>query len=90
MGKRQNRAYLSSYWVLLTHLLKWHFQRDRRSRSWAVTILRERVNIRRRESKRGGLQTMSAERLSKIYERARREAARETELHLSVFPAECP
>ena len=42
MGKRDYRALGSRMEVLLTHLLKWRYQIERRSRSWAGTIHTQR------------------------------------------------
>lgn len=90
MGRRQQRAHRASYCLLLAHLLKWQFQPSRRSRSWAVTIARERLNILERESESQGLQRMAGDYLGWAYAVACRVAAREAGLPLATFPAECP
>ena len=46
LGNEQASALRSSYRILLLHLLKWRYQPKRRTRSWAGTIVRERVNAR--------------------------------------------
>jgi len=38
MGKRDYRGLSSRVTVLLTHLLKWRYQDDRRSRNWRSMI----------------------------------------------------
>lgn len=45
MGKRDFIEAKSRLRVLLTHLLKWRFQRAKRSRSWAATIFTQRHEI---------------------------------------------
>ena len=90
VAKRQQRAHLASYRVLLAHLLKWQMQPERRSRSWAATIFRERSTIMEREVTSKGFWQMAANHLELVYFSARRQAARETGLPLSAFPATCP
>src|SRR5690242_12733400 len=80
MGREQRHALASSYRLLIAHLLKWQFQPQRRSRSWAVTITRERANIEERESDNRSLAENAAEIVSAAYPRAVREAMRDTGL----------
>lgn len=90
MGKRHRRAYLSSYTVLVVHLLKWQFQPTRRSRSWSNTIERERAKIEVYEASLGGENRMNTAELERVYPRAVRDAVGETNLPLSTFPETCP
>ncbi|MGA0532374.1 DUF29 domain-containing protein [Hansschlegelia sp. KR7-227] len=90
MGRERRRALQSSYRVLILHLLKWRHQPTHRSRSWAVTIVRERGDIEDLEDENPSLAAEASVLVTKAYRRARREAAAETELPLKSFPAECP
>ncbi|WAJ27716.1 DUF29 domain-containing protein [Antarcticirhabdus aurantiaca] len=90
MGNEQRHALESSYRVLIFHLLKWQFQPKRRSRSWLLTITRERENIRRREKRNPSLYAKADEIAADIYPAARKEAAIETGLATATFPTECP
>lgn len=90
MGSEQRHALETSYRLLLSHLLKWQFQPERRSTSWEVTILRERANIERREKRSPSLKADAAAIVFDVYRLAVREAAVETELSRAAFPAECP
>ena len=45
LSKRERDALLSSIRLILHHLLKWDYQLEKRSRSWQITIERERKNI---------------------------------------------
>lgn len=90
MAKTARRGLESSYRLVISHLLKWTHQRDHRSRSWRTTIVRERGNIERDEEESPSLAYDVQRNLDKIYRRARREAASETDLPLETFPAECP
>lgn len=90
LGSEQANALRSFYRVLLIHLLKWRYQPGRRSRSWVVTIIRERGNAAERLANNPGLAQHRRRLFEEAYRRARKEAAGETGLPLSVFPAECP
>ncbi len=48
VGKSEQRELASRMAVLLAHLIKWHFQSERRGRSWRVTIRTQRNSIERR------------------------------------------
>lgn len=90
MGRSQWRAFESHYRVLLVHLLKWEYQPDRRTRSWLVTIGRERAEIEADEQDNRSFRNAAPEILRKVYPRARIEASTETGLAKSVFPEDCP
>ena len=45
LARGEARELPSRYATLLSHLLKWEFQPERRSHSWAATIARERDAI---------------------------------------------
>ncbi|KQQ81232.1 DUF29 domain-containing protein [Aureimonas sp. Leaf324] len=90
MGSEQRHALESSYRLLIFHLLKWQFQVERRSRSWQLTILRERSNIARREKRNPSLAAKASEIVADIYGDARREASVETGFDRNTFPQVCP
>jgi ribosomal protein L29 len=48
VGKSEQRELASRMAALLTHLLKWQFQRERRGASWETTIRTQRNSIARR------------------------------------------
>ena len=45
LSKRERDKLLSSIRLIIHHLLKWDYQPHKRSRSWQITIKRERNNI---------------------------------------------
>jgi hypothetical protein len=47
LSKRERDKLRSSLELVIMHLLKWVYQPQKRSRSWQVTIGRERLNIAR-------------------------------------------
>lgn len=90
MGSEKLHALESSYRLLIAHLLKWKFQPSKRSTSWKVTIGRERDNIQSREADSKALARQARPIVERVFKRSVREAADETGLPKSAFPAECP
>ena len=87
MALRDRREVFSRLAVLLTHILKWRRQPDRRSTSWAKTILEQRSELRQ-IFESGTLRNHAEAVLTKAYADARRRAAVETGLPLNIFPIE--
>jgi hypothetical protein len=88
MAKRDKREVLSRLSVLIAHLLKWEFQADQRSKSWEATIALQRQELH--ELLEGQtLRSYAAETLTKAYNRGLQQAAIDTGLAESAFPAEC-
>jgi hypothetical protein len=90
MAASVRRALESSYRVLLMHLLKWEFQPERRTRSWLLTIERERGNILDFETDNKSLRNDAPLLIRSAYRRARNEAAKATGLKKVHFPEDCP
>ncbi len=92
MGKSRRRALESRLEVLLTHLLKWQAQPERRavSPSWRATIKTQRSRINRLLREAPSLRNALTEDLAEAYEDAVTWAAAETGLPEDSFPASCP
>jgi hypothetical protein len=90
MGSEQRHALRSSYRLVIAHLLKWQFQSERRTRSWEVTIARERTNISDREKDNKTLRNDAQNIADEAYRGAVLEASKETGLPRDTFPADCP
>ena len=90
MARAEARELRSRYTTLLSHLLKWEFQPERRSHSWAATIARERDAILDHLDENPGLKPRQAELFAKAYRGARADAAAETNMPLTGFPTACP
>jgi hypothetical protein len=88
MARRDRREVYSRLVVLLTHLLKWEHQPEKRSGSWRGTILTQRRELRLLLES-GTLRNHAVETLPKAYQEAREQAAAETELPVETFPVEC-
>lgn len=92
LGRSEQREVGSYFQVLVMHLLKWEYQPDNRSRSWETTIVNCRDQIQDCLEDMPSLNRnfQDAAWLEKYYRRARREAAKETELPIDRFPEICP
>ena len=90
VGKTEARELESRYTILLTHLLKWRFQPDLRSRSWEITIRVQRVSITRHLDENPGLKPRRDELLGAAYQVARLQAVGETDLPEATFPESNP
>jgi hypothetical protein len=89
LGREQFNKLESALRVLLTHILKWDHQPARRSRSWALSIDAQRIEVEDVLSDNPGLKPRIAEAIARGYRRARIEAAKETGLEESEFPETC-
>lgn len=88
LSKRERDSLLSSIRLIIHHLLKWDYQPQLRSRSWLVTVQRERSNISDYLADSPSLKKyMTDEHLNKIYKKARLDAIAETGLDM---PDVCP
>lgn len=89
LGKSERRAIASQLTRLLLHLLKWQYQPQRRSDSWldSITDARTQIALAIEDSPR--LNDYPAEQLEASYQRARRQAAKQTDIELSLFPSTC-
>jgi hypothetical protein len=90
LGKGERRGIASQLTRLLLHLLKWQYQPQRRSDSWLDSITDARTQIELAMEDSPSLRSYPAERLEESYHRARRQAAKQTSMEISVFPEVCP
>ena len=90
LGREQFNKLASALRVLLLHILKWDHQPDLRSRSWAVSIASQRIEIEDVLEDNPGLQPRIPEAIARAYRQARTLAARETGLPEEAFPETCP
>jgi hypothetical protein len=90
LGREQFNKLESALRVLLTHILKWDHQPERRSRSWLLSIEAQRVELENVLTDNPGLKPRLAEAIARGYRRARIEAAKETGIETGGFPETCP
>ena len=89
MARRDRREVVSRLTVLLTHLIKWEHQVERRGGPWESTILHQRHELQDLLDSRV-LQSHGQEMLPTASVRAVKQAALEIGTDTSMFPAECP
>lgn len=89
MAKRDRREVFSRLVVLLSHLLKWEYQPERRSGSWLATILEQQRELRQLLES-GTLRNHAMGVFGDAYAEARKQAAAESELPRGAFPSKCP
>jgi hypothetical protein len=90
LGKSERRGITSQLTRLLLHLLKWQYQPQRRSDSWLDSITDARTQIELAIEDSPSLRSYPAEQVEASYQRARRQAARQTGIEITVFPEVCP
>ncbi|WP_041566429.1 DUF29 domain-containing protein [Nostoc punctiforme] len=90
LGRRERQELRNRLGVLLGHLLKWHFQPEKRSNSWLSTIREQRVQIKLLLQDSPSLKPYLDEVFLTIYELGLALAIRETDLGEQVFPEICP
>lgn len=89
LGKEQRHAIQSHLRILVLHLLKVVYQRQRRL-SWLRSLRNARVEIEARLTVSPSLRQQLPDMLAWAYTRARKAAAEETRLPLATFPDACP
>jgi hypothetical protein len=90
LRKSERKAVRSQLRRLMSHLLKWQYQPQRRSDSWQATIVDARRLLADDLEDNGSLARELPSLADWAYARARREAAKDTGLPLGTFPEACP
>lgn len=90
LGAEQFNKLESALRVLLLHILKWDHQPERRSRSWALSIRDQRLELQDVIADNPGLKPRIGEAMTRAYRRARIQAAKETTLNETLFADTCP
>jgi hypothetical protein len=90
LARQEANELKGRYEALLTRLLRWGFQPEQRSHSWAGMIRRERHKTADHLAENPGLTPRCAELFGKAYKSARADAAIEANLPVGRFPAACP
>jgi hypothetical protein len=90
LGKSQASELDSRYTELLSHLLKWVYQPERRSGSWRGTITEQRIRLGRLLRQSPGLKAKQSRTFREAYADARKLAAAETGIDIATFPERSP
>lgn len=89
MGKRERRGLESNLTVLILHLLKWQHQPNRRTGSWAGSIVEHRRRILKALKDSPSLEPYLVSVFAEAYQEAVEQAAAETMLSTETFPNVC-
>lgn len=90
MGRSQRRVVKSALIIILSHLLKYRYQPNRRSNSWRATIREHRRRVRDELADSPSLRPYTERILDNCYQDTREAAADESGLPIVTFPAACP
>jgi hypothetical protein len=90
MARKDKRALESNLEQILMHLLKWQYQKDKRTNSWRYTIIEHRDHLEVAFRDSPSLKRYFNEVLEKCYQKARRFASEETGLDIKTFPVDLP
>jgi len=92
LGRSEQRELGSYLQVLLMHMLKSQYQPERRTKSWDNTLSNCRDKIQDCLEDTPSLQRFLKDRewVEKHYRRACRDAAKEMNKSVEIFPTECP
>ena len=90
MGRGEKRELVNRLTVLMLHLLKWKHQPRMRGASWEASIKIQRLRLIDHLNDNPSLKSKPAEAVVAAYRVAVVEAAAETGLAESDFPAACP
>jgi hypothetical protein len=90
LGRTQQQQLQNRLAVLLQHMLKWEYQPERRSPSWAATMKEQRRRVNRLLAQNPSLKAELAATITEAYATAVTFAVVETGILEEDFPAECP
>jgi len=90
MGRSEKRSLKSSLSLLLMHLLKWHFQPQRRSKSWIFSIREQQRMVCKVLKENPSLKHTLPEVFADAYADALFMAEHDTKTSRYEFPQQCP
>ena len=90
LGQREARLWFAHLARLLLHLLKWHYQPNRRCREWLVAMHDDRLEMAELCERSPSLGAHLGARLDAAYRRARHAASVDTGLAETGLPIQCP
>ena len=90
MGKRDKKALESNLEHILMHLLKWQYQKNKRSNSWRYSIIEHRNRLKKDFRDSPSLKPYFDDVLEDCYQTAREFASEQTGLDIKTFPIDIP
>jgi len=89
LARRDKREVINRLSILITHLLKWQVQVERRSRNWRSTIFEQRSRLLRVLEDSPSLAIQLDEFIATAWPAAVRKAVDQMQLLQNPFPADC-
>lgn len=89
LGRSEKRTLQSFLEILLMHMLKEKYQKEKTSKSWLLSIKNSRLKVKRVLKDNPSLKTKLPQIINESYESARLDAAQETGLPEKTFPKKC-
>jgi hypothetical protein len=90
LGKQQRQELRNRLGILIGHLLKWHYQPEKQSKSWRVTIRGQRREIKYLLLQNPSLKPYLDEAILLGYAQGIDLVVQETDLDDRDLPKECP
>ena len=90
LSKSDKKAIYNHLINWFMHKLKWDYQSEKRTKSWERTINNSRRQILLLIKFSPSLKNHLKKYFLDAYQDAREDAAKETKMNISNFPAECP
>jgi hypothetical protein len=86
MARKDKRALESNLEQILMHLLKWQYQKNKRSNSWRYSIIEHRNRLKKDFRDSPSLKPYFDDVLEDCYQTAREFASEQTGLDIKIFP----
>ena len=90
LGRSEKSQLINRLSLILSHLLKWQYQPERKTRSWDLTIKENRRRFKTILKDNPSLKSQLNEILDDAYYYAKLEAGKETSIDENSFPEQCP
>ncbi len=90
LARKDRNELISHLVILLLHLLKYQYQKQRRNRGWRNSIVEQRYQVQRQLKLSPSLKPFLPTAMEEAYPDAVKLAVQETGLDKSVFPSEGP
>ncbi len=90
LGRSEQHELTNRLSLIIMHLLKWHYQPEKRTRSWQLTLEEQRIQAKLCLKVSPSLNSKLNEILENAYEIGKIKAKKETDLDENVFPQHCP
>ena len=90
LGRSERSSLKSQFVRLLQHMLKYKYQIEKRTKSWAKTIANSRLEIDEIVKENPSLKREIPALINDAYLLARKKAHIETGIDIKKFPVECP